>query len=307
MKLSVVIPVFLGEQTLSELTQRIFQTTETVFQEVEIILVNDASPDNSWEVIRELASADGRITGINFSRNFGQHYAITAGLANSQGDWIVVMDCDLQDRPEEIPRLFAKALEGFDIVQAQRINRNDHYRKRMSSRLFYLVFGYLTDSKQDPQIANFGIFHRKVIHAILDMGDKIRYFPTMLQWVGFRRTTLGVEHSPRTNGVSSYNWSKLLKLAFNNIIAFSDKLLYLTVFFGFGIAMFSFFIGAYYLIKYLSGDIAVSGFTSTIISIAFFSGIIITILGILGIYLGKTFDQVKNRPNYIIDELIKKQ
>lgn len=304
LKISVVIPVYKGEEFLKELTERILASCVNSFDETEIILVNDASPDNSLAVIESLCRQHSNIMGINLSRNFGQHYAITAGLRHSSGDWISVMDCDLQDQPEEIPNLFAKTKEGYDIVMAQRKQRNDSKLKKLSSWLFYKVFGYLTDSRQDPSIANFGIYNRKAIDAVLAMGDGIRYFPTMIQWVGFRRTNLEVKHSGRASGKSSYNLHKLLKLAFNNMIAFSDKPLYLTIVFGFSIVVFSFVLGLYYLLTYLAGDIEVSGFTTLVISISFFSGIIIAILGILGIYLGKTFDQVKDRPVYIIDRII---
>lgn len=304
MKLSVVSPVYYGEFTIQELTERIFASCENIFSEIEILLINDASPDKSWEVIQGLCEKDKRIIGINLSRNFGQHYAITAGLERATGDWIVVMDCDLQDRPEEIPNLYHQALMGFDIVFAQRLERKDAASKKLSSKLFYKTFGYLTDSKQDNSIANFGIYSQKVVQSILSLKDKIRYFPTMVQWVGFNSTKIQVQHDARGNGKSSYNWGMLFKMAFDNIISFSDKPLHLTVRFGFFIALFSFFIGLYYIIKYLLGDIEVLGFTSIIISISFFSGIIIFILGIIGIYLGKTFEQTKNRPTYIIDEII---
>lgn len=306
MNLSVVCPVYYGENTIKVLTERIFEACENIFEHIEIICINDASPDNSWNVIQSLCAKDKRIIGVNLSRNFGQHYAITAGLKLAKGDWIVVMDCDLQDRPEEIPHLYKKAKQGFDIVYAQRIERKDAPSKKLSSILFYKTFGYLTNSKQDSSIANFGIYSKKVIDAILSLKDKIRYFPTMVQWVGFESSKIQVQHDARSNGKSSYNWSKLFKMAFDNIISFSDKPLHLTVRFGFFIAFISFFIGMYYIIKYILGDIEVLGFTSIIISISFFSGIIIFILGIIGIYLGKTFEQTKNRPTYIINEIINK-
>ncbi|HMB63279.1 MAG TPA: glycosyltransferase family 2 protein, partial [Eudoraea sp.] len=242
------------------------------------------------------------VKGIRLSRNFGQHYAITAGLEKAKGEWIVVMDCDLQDRPEEIPALFEKAQEGYDIVYARRLVRKDGLLKKMASKIFYRLFGYLTDSKQDPSIANFGIYHREVIRSILKMKDHVRYFPTMVQWVGFRSAKLNVDHSRREDGKSSYTWRKLLTLALDNVIAFSDKPLKLTIRLGFVISMISLCIGVFYLYRYLAGEIIVLGFTSLVISIWFLSGLIIFILGILGIYLGKTFDRVKDRPTFIIHE-----
>jgi dolichol-phosphate mannosyltransferase len=174
--------------------------------------------------------------------------------------------------------------------------------KRLSSRGFYRVFGYLTDTQQDPAIANFGIYHRKVIDAILSMKDHIRYFPTMSQWVGFAKGYVDVEHGARAEGESSYSWSALFKLALNNIIAFSDKPLRITIKLGLLIVLFSGLIGLYYLVQYFSGGIKVLGFASLIISIWFLSGIIIFILGVIGVYLGKVFERVKDRPVYIVDK-----
>ena len=175
MKLSVVVPVYMGERFLEELYTRIRQVAESLTGEWELILVNDSSPDGSWRGIAELA----RVIGLNLSRNFGQHYAITAGLSAASGDWVVVMDCDLQDMPEEIPVLYAKAQEGFDSVFAQRVERQDAWIKKECSKLFYRVFSFLTGTRMDASIANFGIYHRKVIGAILSLGDSIRYFPAM--------------------------------------------------------------------------------------------------------------------------------
>jgi glycosyltransferase involved in cell wall biosynthesis len=301
-EISVVSPVYRAEPLLAELVSRLEATLGTMGVSYEIVLVDDRSPDNSWSVLKGLAEKSQAINIYRLSRNFGQHYAITAGLSLAKGKWVVVMDCDLQDRPEEIPALYAKALEGSDAVVARRAQRQDKWSKRMSSRLYYSTFSYLTDTVQDPAVANFGIYHRKVVDAILSMKDAIRYFPTMLQWVGFDRVFLDVVHDARAEGESSYNWSSLFALAFNNILAFSDKPLKLTVRFGFYISAISLSIGVFYLIQYLLGEIDVLGFASLIISISFFSGMIIMILGIIGLYLGKVFEKVKGRPMYIISE-----
>lgn len=302
MKVSVVSPVYLAETFVKELVDRLNKTLSLLTDDYEIILVEDGSPDKSWGQIQSICENDHKVKGIKLSRNFGQHYAITAGLERATGDWIVVMDCDLQDKPEEIPTLYAKTNEGYDIVHARRLVRKDSYLKRITSLSFYRLFGYLTDSKQDPSIANFGIYHRKVIRSILDMKDHIRYFPTMIQWVGFSSTKVDVDHSSRADGKSSYTWRKLLNLAFDNIISFSDKPLKLTIRLGFTISVIAISLGIYYLYRYFAGEIEVLGFASLIISIWFLSGLIIFVLGILGIYLGKTFDRVKDRPTHIINE-----
>ena len=289
---------------IQELVNRLNVVLQSISDDYEIILIEDGSPDNSWMVIEELCINDRKVRGIKLSRNFGQHYAITCGLNYAKGDWVVVMDCDLQDQPEEIPNLLNKANEGFDIVLAQRENRKDTFLKKLSSTLFYKVFSYLTETEQDASIANFGIYNKKVIASILSMNDYIRYFPTMVQWVGFDSIKLKVKHDSRFEGKSSYTLSKLLRLAFNNIISFSDKPLRILVKLGFYTSLISFLLGIFYLYQYFSGQIVVLGFASIIITISFLSGIIILTLGLVGIYVGKTFEQSKQRPNYIIQKII---
>lgn len=302
--LSIVSPVYRGEKMTEELVRRISESVGSITQHYEIILVNDASPDNSWNVIRAECEKDSRVKGINLSRNFGQHYAITAGLSYAKGEWVVVMDCDLQDRPEEIPNLYNKAIEGYDSVFAQRINRSDSLLKRMSSKLFYKFFSYMTETRQDASVANFGIYNRKVIESILAMGDKMRYFPTQVQWVGFRKYYMPVEHDSRLEGKSSYSLKKLFRLAFDTIVSFSDKPLRLTMNIGALITMLSFLIGLIYLIQYLCGHIVVMGYASLIISLWFICGILVFLIGVVGLYLGKTFNQTKGRPTFIVDDKI---
>lgn len=270
----------------------------------EIILVDDYSPDNSWNEIERLASMHPEIRGIKLSRNFGQHYAITAGLDAAVGDWIVVMDCDLQDRPEEIPNLLAKAQEGFDVVLARRVNRQDGLLKRLSSKIFYRTLAWLTGSKQDESIANFGIYHRKVIQEIVGMRESIRYFPTMVKWVGFRQTTLDVVHAEREKGSSTYNFKKLFNLALDIMLAYSDKPIRLTVKLGLLIALTGFVFALFTLYKYLDGDIIVAGYASVIISLWMLTGFLLVTLGMVGLYIGKTFEGVKQRPIYIVEKKV---
>ena len=302
--ISVVSPVYKAESIVKELVVQLHEYLRLITDNYEIILVNDASPDDSWKMIIEECAKDERVKGINLSRNFGQHYAITAGLNIAKGDWVVVMDCDLQDRPDEIPNLYRKAQEGYDSVFAQRVERKDRFLKRLFSKIFHLLFSYLTDTKQDASVANFGIYNRKVIDAILSMRDSIRFFPTMVQWVGFRKFYLPVQHSDRYEGKTSYNFKSLLYLALNNIIAFSDKPLRLTIKTGAIIALLSLFFAIIYIILYFTGVIYVLGFTTLILSIWFLAGIVISILGIVGLYVGKTFENVKKRPTYIITNQI---
>lgn len=302
--ISVVIPVYGCSSSLRELYLRLVKTLETLTKDFEIIMVNDVSPDDDWDVIIDLCAKDKRVKGINLSRNFGQHYAITAGLDYARGEWVVVMDCDLQDQPEEIAKLYEKANDGYDIVFGRRYIRKDHFFKKTFSKVFYFLFSYLTDTKQDYTIANFGIFNKIVIQAILKMGDYFRVFPILIQWVGFKKTYIDVEHNYRIEGRSGYSIRKLTRLAFDMIVSFSEKPLRLGLKCGILLSCLSFLLGIYYLILFFSGKIGVPGYTSLIISIAFSTGIIITFLGLVGLYIGKISIQVKNRPKFIVKQKI---
>lgn len=301
-KISVVSPVYKAEHIVANLVQELEGVLHSMNVSYEIVLVDDRSPDKGWEVMAGLALERQNVRCIRLSRNFGQHPAIMAGLTVAKGEWVVVMDCDLQDRPSEIPRLYQKALEGFEVVQAKRKNRTDTIFKKISSYLFSKVYGYFTETKYDHEVANFGIYHHKVVLSVLSLADVIKFFPLFINWVGFNRTTIEVIHGDRLEGHSSYSFGKLLELAFNTIISFSNKPLKLMVKFGLYISLFSFIIGLYNLYQKLTGAIEVIGYASIIVSIWFFSGIVITSIGITGIYVGKIFDQTKNRPNFIIDE-----
>jgi polyisoprenyl-phosphate glycosyltransferase len=300
--ISIVSPVYKAEKIIHELVKRIDDSVSKITDNYEIILVEDSSPDNSWSIIEAIASENKRVKGFKLSRNFGQHYAITCGLDHAKGDWIVVMDCDLQDQPEEINKLYQKAKEGFDIVLAQRVNRQDRFYKKLFSKVFYRTLGYLTGSKMDESIANFGIYNQKVVNSIKLMRESIRYFPTMIKWVGYRQIAIPIEHAERVEGKSSYNYKRLLNLALDIILAYSDKPIRLMIKFGLFISMISFLMGVIFFIKYVLGQVTVQGYTSLVISIWFFSGLILSMIGIVGLYVGKTFEGVKGRPIYIIQQ-----
>lgn len=303
-KISVVSPVYQAAPIVPRLVSEVSSALGELTDSFEIILVDDRSRDDSWNAIKQECNKSSHVRGLRLSRNFGQHSAITAGLGLAKGDWIVVMDCDLQDRPDQISALYRKALEGYDIVFARRRLRRDSRLKRFYSRAFYSVFSYLTETAQDAAIANFGIYHKKVIDAVLNMDDNIRYFPAMVQWVGFQSARVDVEHSSRAQGESTYNLRRLLRLAINNIISFSDKPLRLVAQGGLILSAVSFAIGLLYLVGFLLGIIKVAGYASLIISIWLTAGINIFVLGLVGIYVGKAFEKIKGRPIYIIDEAI---
>lgn len=302
--LSIVSPVYNAEKIIPFLVERIERSIQNITSDYEIILVEDCGPDNSWEVIEKMAKTNPKIVGIKLSRNFGQHYAITAGLDQAKGDWVVVMDCDLQDQPEEIEKLYKKAQEGFDIVLARRFNRKDYFFKKLFSKTFYRTLGYLTGSEQDETVANFGIYKRNVVNSVVSMRESIRYFPTMVKWVGYKSTKVNVEHDERNEGESSYNLKRLINLALDIILAYSDKPIRLLIKTGLLISGISVLVALIYFIKWLKGDVLVLGYTSLIISLWLLSGIILSTLGIIGLYVGKTFEGVKKRPIYIINKII---
>ncbi|MDQ6887316.1 MAG: glycosyltransferase family 2 protein [Gemmatimonadota bacterium] len=298
--LSVVIPVFQAEECMDELYRRLCSSLAPITSDFEIVLVEDGGRDRSWEKIQELAAADHRVRGLQFSRNFGQHYGITAGLDVCDGDWVVVMDCDLQDRPEEIPRLYARALEGYDVVLARRGLRRDGWLKRTTSHAFYAVFKYLTEMQYDEQVGNFRIMSRQVVLSFRQLRERLRFFGGLMTWLGFRVGSVDVVHAERFAGSTSYDYRKLVRLAVDTIIAYSDKPLRLAIRLGFAMAALSLAAGIFFLVRALTHRIPVSGWASLIVSLYFIGGIVVGLLGMLGLYIGKMFDETKRRPLYIV-------
>lgn len=240
---------------------------------------------------------------IALSRNFGQHAALTAGLNPATGDYIIVMDSDLQDDPQEIIKLYHHIKKGYDIVWAKRSQRQDFFLKKLSSNLFYKVLSYLTDTKWDSTIANFGIFKKKTIDAFLTLKEQNRTFPMMMMWLGYKSSSVSVEHKKRTHDGSSYTFTKLIGLALNIIIYYSQKPLKLMVSMGFFIALLGFFFVIKIAFSCLFFNNPIPGWSSLIPSIWLLSGITISIIGFCGLYIGNIFTGVKNRPFYIIDDI----
>ena len=299
---SIVSPVYKAEKIVPELVRRIMDSVKKITEDFEIVLVCDGSPDNSWLSIKEECAKDKRVVGVNLSRNFGQHYAITAGLSYAKGDWVVVMDCDLQDRPEEIPNLYKKAQEGYDMVFARRTYRKDGFLKKISSRWFHKVFNWLSGLKSDSTIANFGIYKHCVIDEFNKMPERARSFPSLVSYLGFKDVAIDVEHAERAEGKSSYNLYKLFKLAFDVIVSNSNKPLQIAVGLGFGMSAISFLLALYNIMAKWVGIIRVPGYTTTVFSIWFVGGLLLCVMGILGLYIGKIFDQVKGRQLYIVKD-----
>ena len=302
-EISVVCPVYGCRESLAILCVRLQKTLRKLSESHEIILVDDNCPNNSWEIIEELCKADNRIKGIKFSRNFGQHYAITAGLDHANGKWIVVMDCDLQDQPEEIIKLYEKTKDGYDIVVGQRIERRDPFLKRVASKAFYRFLEYCTDLTYDASVANFGIYSQKVIKNVNLYRERNRAFPLFVNLVGFRRTSIPIEHSNRESGSTSYTIRKMIDLATDIIVSYSNKPLRVSIKLGLLISLISLCYAIWLIIRYFLFSIPIIGWTSMMVVMLFMFGILFGSLGILGLYIGKIFDETKDRPLYVIDEI----
>ncbi len=288
---------------MEELVRQIEETVSKLTTDYEIILVEDHSPDNSREIITEICRKNKRVKGVFLSRNFGQQYALNAGFDLSTGDYVVTLDCDLQNPPAQIKDLYEKIQEGYDIVFASRQNRPDNFFMTQGSHLFNKLMGFLTDTKQDESLAEFAIYRRKVIDAMAQMGDYRRYYPLMNQWVGFKTAKVFVNHDERTDGKeSSYSMRKRIELAVTTAVSFSTKSLRLIVYFGVVITLLAIIAALGLVIKTIVRDTPVNGWVTLFVSMWFIAGIMISVMGIIAVYIGSIFDEVKHRPSYIIDE-----
>ena len=287
-----------------ELVSRLKNSISKISEDFEIILVNDASPDNAWQEIERECNDDKRIKGLDLSRNFGQHCAITAGLHFAKGEWVVVMDCDLQDSPEEIPTLYNKAMEGWDIVLVRRINKKFKFWKRFTSTLFHKTFNLLAGINTESGVGNFSIYNKKVIEEFNKMPEYSRSLGSLVRYLGFKKTIVDIEHSERAEGKSSYTLRKLFKLAFDVIIAQSNRPLKMAVTFGFIISFVSMLLALYNVVARFIGIINLAGYTTTVFSIWFIGGMIMFFIGIQGLYINKIFDQVKGRQIFIVSKQI---
>ncbi len=300
--ISVVTPIYGCCKNLNSLYERLRDTLSTITEDYEIIMVNDASPDNAWETIKELSQKDDRVKGVNLSRNFGQHKAISAGLEYAQGEWTVVMDCDLQDQPEDIIKLYNKAIEGYDIVFGRRFERKDSIYKKFSSKMFYIVNDYLTENKLDSTVANYSIISRRALNSVLRMKEQNRVYSLFANWVGYKKIEIDIEHAKRPEGKSSYTLYKMINLAIDSIVSQSNKPLRLAIKFGFLLSLLSFLYGAWLIVRYYVFSISAEGWTSVMVSIYFIGGLMFANMGMLGLYIGKIFDETKGRPIYLVQE-----
>lgn len=302
MMLSIISPVYRSKASLVRLYEEVTALVGMLpgLTDYEIILVEDCGGDGSWEVLEELAARDRHVRAVQLSRNFGQHHAITAGMDLCRGDWAVVMDCDLQDRPSDIALLWAKAQEGYDVVNARRQDRKDGLFKRFASFLFHRIFEWLSGLSYDPKVANFRIMHRNVLNAYADMRESVRSLGAQVHWLGFRTGYVDVQHAERAEGSSSYSFAKLLGLAVDTAVSYSIKPLRLSVGIGLSIAATSAAVSLWFFVRSLVWKIPVEGWSSLMVSMWFLGGVIIANLGVIGIYLGKVYDESRRRPIYVI-------
>ena len=302
MNISVVIPEYGCREAIQPLYERLVTTLEQITDSFEILFVEDRDPQNSWEDIVRLAQQDQRVKGIHFTRNFGQERAITAGIEHSTGDYVVVMDCDLQDRPEGIEELYRIAKQGNDVVFVRRKERKDSAVTKFLSGLFYRVYNVLADDDYDPDIGNFSIASRRAINSFLTMNETNRGYIMFLKWLGYPSTTIDLTAEERAAGRSSYSFRKKVKYAIQEITSQSNKPLYLAIYCGLLFALLAFLAIIYLVIRHFIDGSVPEGWISMMASIYLIGGLLMSALGIHGLYIGNIYNEVRNRPLYVIDE-----
>jgi len=302
-EISIISPVYRAEKIIDELVLRIRNTMQNMGKTYEILLIEDGSPDKSWEKIAENAVRYPEVKGIKFSRNFGQHYAITAGIREAKGNYCVILDCDLQDNPDYIPQLYSRALQGNDIIFTTKKKRKHSFFKNLSAGIFFRIFNYLTenkDAKADSTIGNYSLLSRKAMDAFCQINDTHRHYLMVLRVLGFKTDSMEINHDARFEGKSSYTFGKLVAHAINGITSQSDKLLRISITVGFScFALSILWVLTLFLLYFTHG--LVPGYTSLMAVILLSTGLILMSIGIAGIYIGKIFEQVKGRPLYFIE------
>lgn len=299
--LSVVVPVYGCAGCLESLCRRLEQTLTQLTDRHEIILVDDRSPDDAWAVITRLQHSHPAVTGLRLSRNFGQHIAISAGLAAARGDYVVVMDCDLQDPPERIADLLDKAREGCDVVLARRVERNHSAFRLLGARLYFSLMGWLTERKIDGSYGAFSLLSRKVVQAYLRFDEPERHYLFIVRWLGFQVGTVEYRHEPRGEGRSAYTLGALLRHAASGLFFQSTVFLRWIISLGLVFGAAGLAMGAYFIHRYLAHGTTVPGWTSLMVLLSISTGVILASLGVIGLYVGRIFEQTKGRPLYVVD------
>lgn len=303
--ISVVVPVYGCRACLEHLHERLTLMLRDLVPNHEIVLVDDRAEDGSWAEIERLVNLDPAVRGIRLSRNFGQHAAITAGLSHAQGQWIVVMDCDLQDPPEEIPRLYAKAREGYDIVFGRRTHKPTGPVRRMMAGLYFRSLRAFTGVHIDGQYGTFSVISRRVADAFLDLHDHDRHYLMILNWLGFDTAAVDYEPALRYSGRSSYSLPRLIEHALDGIFFQTTVLLRWIVYLGFFLASLGGALAAFLIAARVVGE-AYPGWTSIVVLTLALCGFIILSTGIAGLYIGKVFEQSRGRPIFVVDRVAEK-
>ena len=300
-KVSIVIPVFNEEEVLPILLSRLRPVMGQLAGGTEVWFIDDGSRDGTARLIEQAHAEDPRFKLVQFSRNFGHAAAITAGLDLAQGEAVVLMDADLQDPPELIVEMVTRYCEGFDVVQARRKSRDkDSLFKRVTASLFYRVMGRLTHNQMQANVGEFRLMSRDVVAALVAMREHHRLIRGMVAWVGFRYTTVEFERPARAAGLTKYPISKMVRLSIDGVTSFSTAPLRIAGFVGLLGLLGGFAYAAYALYaRYVLGE-TVKGWTSLVLLNVFFSSVVLICLGVVGEYVGRIFEEVKNRPLYLV-------
>ena len=302
--LSIVAPAYNEAENIDEFYSRILESTKDLNLDIEIIYVNDGSLDKTIDVIYKQKENNDHITAIDLSRNFGKEIALTAGLDYSSGDAVVVIDTDLQDPPELIPKLVENWNDGYDVVNAKRIKREgESSLKKITSYIYYRVLFRLSDISIPKDIGDFRLLDRKALDALLKLREKHRYMKGLFVWVGFKQKEIEYEREARFKGKTKLNLLSLFNLAFDGLTSFSIMPLRLASIIGFLSAVTGFLYGAIIVIKTIFFHEPVAGFTSLVVLITFFGGIQLLSIGIIGEYIGRIFNETKNSPLYIVKNI----
>jgi polyisoprenyl-phosphate glycosyltransferase len=300
---SIVIPVYNEAEVLLLLYERLTEVMVRLGVPYEVIFVNDGSTDASLMLLREMRAQDDHVKFVSLSRNFGHQAALTAGLDHSSGNAVVVMDADLQDPPEVIPELIAKWREGFEVVVAVRESRTGETAfKRGTALLFYRLLQKLTSTEVYLDAADFRLVSRKAVNALNTLRERHRFMRGLASWVGFRQTCVTFTRDVRQAGETKYPLRKMLRLALDGITSFSFVPLQLATYLGFGVSFISLVYVVYAIGLKLFTDELVPGWALVIVAILFVGGVQLITVGIIGEYVGRIYEEVKQRPVYVVDE-----
>lgn len=303
MHLSIIIPIYNEKDNIHNILQRLSPVCEKISTEYELIFINDGSKDNSYEIIKLLAESNPHIKYINFSRNFGHQAAVSAGLDLCSGENVVIIDADLQDPPELILEMYAKVQEGYDVVYAKRNKREgESFFKLLTAKYFYRTLNAITSVDIPLDTGDFRIMKKSVVNVVKNMPEKNKFLRGQIAWVGFKQTYVEYNRDQRLAGETGYTLKKMLKLSMDGITSFSAFPLRVATWMGFIVSFISFILIIYALYSRFISNEYQSGWASIIISVLFIGGVQLMCIGIIGEYISRIFDNVRDRPLYIIKE-----